>query len=235
MKKWDVEHRTSSPGYPKSNGMVESAVKNAKKIISRALEDGTDPHAAILEYRNTPQADGLSPAQKFLGRRTRTSLPTTTSLMQPRGVDTKMYTSMRRLKNARASVYYDRYCTDLEALKEGDSVRIKPMTLGNKIWKKGVISKRLDERSLVHLKKTNEKMEDEQQHEKAEQKKQTEDDKEKPKQVKEDKPLEGQKQLFREKKVTDDTEMNKQVAKDTEVNKHVNKDNEVDKQLSTYN
>ena len=43
MKKWDVEHRTSSPGYPKSNGMVESAVKNAKKIISRALEDGTDP------------------------------------------------------------------------------------------------------------------------------------------------------------------------------------------------
>ena len=39
-------------------------------------------------------------------------------------------------------------------------------------------------------------MEDEQQEEKAKQKKQTEGDKEKPKQVKEDKPLEGQKQLF---------------------------------------
>ena len=210
--------------------MVESAVKNAKKIISRALEDGTDPHAAILEYRNTPHADGLSPAQKFLGRRTRTSLPTTTSLMQPRGVDTEMYTSGRRLKNARASVHYDRYCKDLEALEEGDSVRIKPMTLGNKIWKKGVISKRLDERSYdvntdeetlrrnrVHLKKTNEKMEDEQQQ--AEQIKQTEGDEETPKQVKEDKPLEGQKQLFREKKVTNDTEMNMQVTKDTEMNK----------------
>ena len=118
------------------------------------------------------------------------------------------------------------------------------MTLGNKIWKKGVISKRLDERSYdvdtddgtlrrnrVHLNKTNEKMEDEQQEEKAKQKKQTEGDKEKPKQVKEDKPLEGQKQLFREKKVTDDTEMNKQVTKDTEVNKQVNKDNEAEKQL----
>ena len=104
--------------------------------------------------------------------------------MQPRGVDTEMYTSMRRLKNARASVYYDRYCKDLEALDEGDSVRIKPMTLGNKIWKKGVVSKRLDERSYdvdtdegtlrrnrVHLKKTNEKMEDEQHEEKAKQKK----------------------------------------------------------------
>ena len=127
---------------------VESPVTNAKKVISRALEDVTDPHAAILEYRNTPQTDGLSPAQKFLGR-TRTSLPTTTSLMQPRGVDTytKMYTSVRRLKNARASVYYDRYCKDLEALEEGDSVRIKPMALGNKIWKKGVINKRLDKRS----------------------------------------------------------------------------------------
>ena len=66
---------------------------------------------------------------------------------------------------------YDQYCKDLEALEEGDSVRIKPMTLGNKIWKKGVINKRLDERSYdvdtdegtlrrnrVHLKKTNEKM-----------------------------------------------------------------------------
>ena len=64
MKKWDVEHDTSSPGYPMSNGVVESAVKNAKKIISRALEDGTDPHAAILEYRDIPQADGMSPALK---------------------------------------------------------------------------------------------------------------------------------------------------------------------------
>ena len=115
------------------------------------------------------------------------------------------------------------------------------MTLGNMIWKKGVISKRLDEtsydvdtdegtlrRNRVHLKKTNEKMEDEQQQ--AEQKKQK-GDKETPKQIKEDKPLEGQKQLFREKKVTNDTEMNIQVTKDTEMNKQVNKDTEVDKQV----
>lgn len=169
MKKWDIEHRTSSPGHPKSNGMVESAVKNAKKIISRALQDGTDPHIAILEYRNTPQADGMSPAQKFLGRRTRGILPTTASLMQPRGIDPEMYKTMRRIKNAKAAAYYDRYSKDLEALEEGECVRIKPMTLGNKVWKKGTVSKRLDERSYevdtedgtlrrnrVYLRKTNE-------------------------------------------------------------------------------
>ena len=68
-------HRTSSPGHPKNNGMVQAAVKSAKKIISRAIEGKKDPHLAILAYCNTPQSDGLSPAQKFLGRRTRNSFP----------------------------------------------------------------------------------------------------------------------------------------------------------------
>ena len=68
MKTWDVEHCT---GYLKSNRMVESPVRNVKKILyksynSKALQDGTDQHAAFLEYKNTAQADGMSPVKKFL-------------------------------------------------------------------------------------------------------------------------------------------------------------------------
>jgi len=58
----------------------------------------------------------------------------------------------------------------LPALGEGDTVRMKPFTLGQKEWKKGVIVKRLDESSYevetadssscrwnrFHLKRTNE-------------------------------------------------------------------------------
>ena len=135
-REWDFEHRTSSPGHPKSNGIGELAVKCAKKIISRA---GAYVHKAILSYRNTHQEDGMSPVQKFLERRTQTSLPTTAALLQPKVVDPDTHKTMKRIKNAKSAVYLDRYSKVLEALEEGDVVRMKPMTLGNKTWKKGVI------------------------------------------------------------------------------------------------
>ena len=88
-KEWDFEHRTSSPYNSKGNGKVESAVKTAKRLLRKALDNGTDPYIAILDYRNTP-TQGLesSPAQRLMNRRTRTLLPTTKTLLQPRLVHT---------------------------------------------------------------------------------------------------------------------------------------------------
>ena len=70
----------------------------------------------------------------------------------------------------RQARYYNSNAQDLPALSEGDTVRMKPFTLGQKEWKKGVIVERLNERSYevetadgfsyrqnrVHLKRTNE-------------------------------------------------------------------------------
>ena len=65
MIKWDIEHRTSSPGRPQGNGMA--AVKMAKNIIKKAADSNQDPFLAILEYRNVPTQDaGSSPAQRML-------------------------------------------------------------------------------------------------------------------------------------------------------------------------
>lgn len=71
--KWEFTHRTSSPGYPQSNGKAESAVKTAKRLMKMA---GQDPYLAILDHRNTPtQGLDTSPAQRLLCRRTKTLLP----------------------------------------------------------------------------------------------------------------------------------------------------------------
>ena len=147
-KTYEFDHKTSSPRYPQSNGMAESAVKTAKNLLMKAIDSGRDPYLAILDYRNTPSQDsGLSPAQRSLGRRTRTLLPMSSRLLQPKGIDTTVEKKMNKLKNMKSAWYHDRTAKDLVPLNEGDTVRIKPSVLGDKHWKKGTVSKRLDERS----------------------------------------------------------------------------------------
>ena len=88
VRDWDIEHRTSSPKHSQSNGQAESAVKMAKSILRKSLESNYDPYLAILDYRNTPsQGSDYSPAQKSFGRRTRTLLPTSSTLLTPVGIN----------------------------------------------------------------------------------------------------------------------------------------------------
>ena len=89
-KDWDFEHTPSSPGNSKANGKVESAVQTAKALLRKGLDAKEEPYLAILDYRNTP-TEGMdtSPAQRLMNRRTKTILPTTQALLQPRVVYTQ--------------------------------------------------------------------------------------------------------------------------------------------------
>ncbi|KAK7105231.1 hypothetical protein V1264_016637 [Littorina saxatilis] len=141
---FDFEHRTSSPYNSKANGKAESAVKTAKSLL-RKNQDG-DQFLALLNHRNTPsQATGTSPAQRFLNRRTRTLLPTTQTLLKPKldhEAKDKLILSQKKQKRN-----FDKHSKDLPTLEEGDSVRLQPFRLGEKKWKKGVVARRLDDRS----------------------------------------------------------------------------------------
>ena len=53
-------------------------MKISKTMMCKALRDGTDQYAALLELRNTPRQDtGTSPAEMMFGRNTRSLLPST--------------------------------------------------------------------------------------------------------------------------------------------------------------
>ena len=128
--------------------MAESAVKSVKNLLRRAAESKLDPYLAMLDYRNTPtQYVDASPAQRNLGRRARTLLPMTSSLLNPSQIDTAFAKRRQRLKKSRSSWYYNKGAKDLNPLQEGDTVRMKPCILGQKTWKRGTVYKRLDERS----------------------------------------------------------------------------------------
>jgi transposase InsO family protein len=75
-KKWNFQHVTSSPQYPKSNGMVERAIQTVKNIIKKCIESKTELELALLDYRNTPvDYCVLSPCELFFNRKLRTLIP----------------------------------------------------------------------------------------------------------------------------------------------------------------
>jgi hypothetical protein len=73
-KEWGVQHITSSPHYPQSNGLAEEAVKNAKKMIIATFDWNTkrcrpaEIAAGLLLFRNTPRSPtNLSPNEIVFG------------------------------------------------------------------------------------------------------------------------------------------------------------------------
>lgn len=168
---WDFEHVTTSPYNSQANGKAESAVKSAKNLLRKTSDAQEDQYLALLDFRNTPtQGLGSSPVQRLMNKRTRSLLPMTRRLLEPRTVNDDCARMQKRQQNQ--SKYFDRSAKDLKPLEEGDTVRMKPFIKGKKEWKKGVVVERLDERSYeiqtddgtyrrnrVHLKCTNEPFE----------------------------------------------------------------------------
>ena len=75
MQNWLVEHRTSSPHYPQSNGLAESMVKVSKNLIEKAVKQDLPWNRLLLDYRCTPISSEIpSPAEILFGRKLRSSI-----------------------------------------------------------------------------------------------------------------------------------------------------------------
>ena len=123
-------------------------MKDAKRLLRKEKETDGDLYLAVLALRNTPtEAMDTSPAQRLLGRRCETQLPTTTELLKPQSIQAETVKRQTRNKQLRQAKYYNRGTRDLPPLEEGDIVRMRPFRLGQKAWDKATVTKRYDERS----------------------------------------------------------------------------------------
>ena len=76
MTDMSVNHITSSPHYPQSNGLADKYVQIVKNLFTKAHEEGTDYQKGLMIYKNTPLDDSLlSPMQILQGRAARSDLP----------------------------------------------------------------------------------------------------------------------------------------------------------------
>jgi hypothetical protein len=80
MQNWGINHVFSAPHFPSSNGLAESAVKSIKALVAASANNGDierDTFAqGLLELRNTPRLNGLSPAEMVFGSPLRSCVPT---------------------------------------------------------------------------------------------------------------------------------------------------------------
>ena len=74
-RKRNIKPELSSPYNPQSNGHAEIAVKAVKYLYKKEGGNWESFLKALRAFRDTPRADGKSPAMLFLGRTLRTELP----------------------------------------------------------------------------------------------------------------------------------------------------------------
>ena len=102
-----LKSKLSSPYHPESNGHAESAVKCVKQLLAKCKNNFVEFRKRLLEWRNTPRADGYSPSDMFWGRRQRTRLPALTDAYARR-TPTADAEACRDARARKTKAYFDK-------------------------------------------------------------------------------------------------------------------------------
>ncbi|XP_049880164.1 uncharacterized protein K02A2.6-like [Pectinophora gossypiella] len=115
---WEFIHETSSPLYPRSNGLAERNVRTVKLLMIKAEETGEDWQLAVLNFRNSPvTGEQYSPAQLLMSRRLNTRLPICDKNLQPKTVNKETVKADRHRRINKYKENYDKGTRQLGSLK----------------------------------------------------------------------------------------------------------------------
>ena len=94
MKEYAVNHITSSPHYPQSNGLTEKFVQIVKNLFYKAKDEGTDIYKCLMIYHNTLlESTSKSPMQMLQQRSARSQLPMSNATHRQLGIAAEQTTA----------------------------------------------------------------------------------------------------------------------------------------------
>ncbi len=138
MPQCGIEHITSSPRYPQSNGLAERFVQTMKSIFCKADDANSNYLFGLQEYRNMPiPGINVSLAQLLMGRRLRCMLPTIPEQLKPACSDGSAARKSMLLKTQRSNTLYNRHAKPLKCFLPGDSVLMRDATNGT--WQPAIV------------------------------------------------------------------------------------------------
>ena len=141
MQNWLVEHRTSSPHYPQSNGLAESMVKVSKNLIEKAIKQDLPWNKLLLDYRCTPISSEIpSPAEILFGRKFRSSIS-----ILPSQVLNDRISKQRELIAKKEGKFYAS-TQDFQ-----DRIKALPFEAGQNVWLQNSDSRKFEE-AVIHEK-----------------------------------------------------------------------------------
>ena len=130
---YQVDHITSSPHHPQSNGFAEALVGIAKKLMDKSLKEGKPWIFGLLQYQTTPISSTLpSPLEMLTGRKPHLNLP-----QIPSSIGHNMDTSRIRKELLRRQPTTTSTSTGATELEPGQPVFVKEVH-GN-IWRTATI------------------------------------------------------------------------------------------------
>ena len=143
-KTWNFRHEVTSPGNSKASGAAEAAGKSAKRILRKCHAAHEDPYLGLLNFRNTPtEGMNASPAQRLLGRRTKTTMPSTFSLLKPTSDSVGLSDIKRDEKRTQIADRVNQHRYDLKPLRQGDAVYLQPLEPHKKEWRPARVTMQL--------------------------------------------------------------------------------------------
>lgn len=129
----DFTYQTSSPRYPRSNGMAERAVQIVKNILRKTKTD-VELQSALLEYRNTPTKDMQhAPSQLIQNRMLRAKLPMHNNKFIPNNREN--INQQLANKAARVKYYHDKNAKSRPDFLPNEKV----LVFVNDAWQQGKI------------------------------------------------------------------------------------------------
>ena len=135
MQNWSIEHRTSSPHYPQSNGLAESMVGVSKNLIEKTVLQDLPWNQLLLDYRCTPISSEIpSPAEILFGRKLRSSIS-----IPPSRVMNDRICKQRELLAKKEGKFY----TNTQDFQ--DRITALPFQAGQNVWLQNSDSRKYEE------------------------------------------------------------------------------------------